>query len=173
MRGHDISEAPHVLRCSRRVFAVAFLLMTEHATVGSAYESTSPEAAIRAMVRANAELDMPTLSRLMAHDTDIISYTIGGRKYVGWPEFEHDMKEEFSSVAKLEIPYSSNSRSGRKGLSPGLPWNWTTSAMWGMDRVNGERCFLLGKAVSWNSAENNGSCCHGMSPSGICNWTPP
>jgi hypothetical protein len=40
----------------------------------------------------------------MAHDTDIISYTIGGRKYVGWPEFEHDMKEEFSSVAKLEIP---------------------------------------------------------------------
>jgi len=86
------------------LFAVAFLLMTEHATVGSAYESTSPEAAIRAMVRANAELDMPTLSRLMAHDTDIISYTIGGRKYVGWPEFEHDMKEEFSSVAKLEIP---------------------------------------------------------------------
>jgi SnoaL-like domain len=86
------------------LFAIAFLLLTEHTTVGSAYESTGPEAAIRAMVRANAELDMPTLSRLMAHDTDIISYTIGGRKYVGWPEFEHDMQEEFSSVAKLEIP---------------------------------------------------------------------
>jgi len=86
------------------LFAVAFLLMTEHKTVSSAYESTGPEAAIRAMVRANAELDMPTLSRFMAHDADIISYTIGGRKYVGWPEFEHDMQEEFSSVAKLEIP---------------------------------------------------------------------
>jgi SnoaL-like domain len=86
------------------LFAVAFLLMTEHTTVGSAYESTGPEAAIRTLVRANEQLDMPTLSRFMAHDTDIISYTIGGRKYVGWPEFEHDMREEFSSVAKLEIP---------------------------------------------------------------------
>ena len=47
---------------------------------------------------------MLTISRFMAHDADITSYTIGGRKYVGWPEFEHDMQEEFSSVAKLEIP---------------------------------------------------------------------
>jgi hypothetical protein len=86
------------------LFAAAFLLLTEHVPVGFAYESTGPEAAIRAMIRANAELDMPTLSRLMAHDTDIVSYTIGGRKYVGWPEFERDMQEEFSSVAKLEIP---------------------------------------------------------------------
>ena len=86
------------------LFAIAFFLTNEHTTVGFAYESTGPEAAIRAMVRANAELDMPTLSQFMAHDTDIISYTIGGRKYVGWPEFEHDMREEFSSVSKLEIP---------------------------------------------------------------------
>lgn len=86
------------------LFAVAFLLMTVHATVGLAHESTGPEAVIRALIRANAELDLPTLSRLMAHDADITSYTIGGRKYVGWPEFEHDMQEEFSSVAKLELP---------------------------------------------------------------------
>ena len=86
------------------LFVVAFFLLTEHTTVGSAYESTGPEAAIRTLVRANEQLDMPTLSRFMAHDTDIISYTIGGRKYVGWPEFEHDMQEEFSSVTKLEIP---------------------------------------------------------------------
>jgi hypothetical protein len=86
------------------LFAVAFLLMTEHTSVGFAQEPTGPEAAIRTLIRANAELDMPTLSRFMAHDADIISYTIGGRKYVGWPEFEHDMQEEFSSVAKLEIP---------------------------------------------------------------------
>ena len=86
------------------LFAVAFFLMTEHTTVAVAHESIGPEATIRTLVRANAELDMPTLSRLMAHDADITSYSIGGRKYVGWPEFEHDMQEEFSSVAKLEIP---------------------------------------------------------------------
>ena len=86
------------------LFAVTFLLMTEHQTVCLAHESTGPEAVIRALVRANAEMDMPTLSRLMAHDADITSYTIGGRKYVGWPEFEQAMQEEFSSVVKLELP---------------------------------------------------------------------
>jgi hypothetical protein len=86
------------------LFAVLLLSMTNHTAVGFAHESAGPEAVIRALVRANAELDMPTISRFMAHDADITSYTIGGRKYVGWPEFEHDMQEEFSSVAKLEIP---------------------------------------------------------------------
>src|SRR5512140_958303 len=86
------------------LFAVAIFFMSEHGTVCLAHDSAGPEAVIRALVRANAELDMPTISRLMAHDADITSYTIGGRKYVGWPEFEHDMQEEFSSVAKLEIP---------------------------------------------------------------------
>ena len=86
------------------LFAVVLLLMTEHTTIGLAHESAGPETVIRTLVRANAEMDMPTLSRLMAHDADITSYTIGGRKYVGWPEFEHDMQEEFSSVVKLELP---------------------------------------------------------------------
>jgi hypothetical protein len=86
------------------LFAAVLLSMTNHTAIGFAHESASPEAAIRTLVRANAELDMPTISRFMAHDADITSYTIGGRKYVGWPEFEHDMQEEFSSVAKLEIP---------------------------------------------------------------------
>lgn len=69
-----------------------------------AADSTGPEAAIRTLVQANAEKDLTTLSRLMAHDADITSYTIGGRKYVGWPEFEREMREEFASVQKLEIP---------------------------------------------------------------------
>ena len=86
------------------LFAVAIFFMSEHGTVCLAHDSAGPEAVIRALVRANAELDMPTISRLMAHDADITSYTIGGRKYVGWPAFEHDMQEEFSSVTKLEIP---------------------------------------------------------------------
>ncbi|OLB27212.1 MAG: hypothetical protein AUH95_00440 [Nitrospirae bacterium 13_2_20CM_2_63_8] len=40
----------------------------------------------------------------MAHDADIVSYTIGGRKYVGWPQFEREMLEEFRTVTRLEIP---------------------------------------------------------------------
>ncbi|MGE3977135.1 MAG: nuclear transport factor 2 family protein [Nitrospira sp.] len=73
-------------------------------TVASAAEPSDPEAAIRQMVRANAEKDLPTLSRLMAHDADIVSYSVGGRKYVGWPEFEREMREEFINAQKIEIP---------------------------------------------------------------------
>ncbi len=67
-------------------------------------EASSPEAVIRTLVRANAEKDLDALSRLMAHDADIVSYTIGGRKYLGWTEFAKDMREEFDSVTRLEIP---------------------------------------------------------------------
>ena len=72
--------------------------------IAQASEYQSVEATIRALVRANVEKDMPTLSRLMAHDADIISYSVGGRKYIGWPDLERDMQEEFDSAATLEIP---------------------------------------------------------------------
>lgn len=72
--------------------------------VGTAADTNSPEAVLHALVQANVEKDLATISRLMAHDGDIISYTIGGRKYVGWDEFARDMQEEFESVARLEIP---------------------------------------------------------------------
>jgi hypothetical protein len=70
----------------------------------SAAWASNPEEVIRRLVQANVEKDMATLSRLMAHDEDAISYTIGGRKYVGWAEFAKDMQEEFNSVSRLEIP---------------------------------------------------------------------
>jgi len=66
--------------------------------------SRGPEEVLRALVRANAEKDLATLSALMAHDGDIISYTLGGRKYVGWNELAREMQNEFASVARLEIP---------------------------------------------------------------------
>jgi hypothetical protein len=69
-----------------------------------AADDTSAEAAVRALVRANAEKDIQAMSRLMAHDADITSYTIGGRKYVGWSHLEQDLKEEFDSAATIEIP---------------------------------------------------------------------
>ncbi|MGH7167316.1 MAG: nuclear transport factor 2 family protein [Nitrospiraceae bacterium] len=66
--------------------------------------SPGPEEVLRALVHANAEKDLATLSTLMAHDADIISYSIGGRKYVGWNELAREMQNEFASVARLEIP---------------------------------------------------------------------
>lgn len=76
------------------------------ASISFAVDNTALETAVRALVRANAEKDLSAMSRLMAHDTDITSYTIGGRKYVGWPELERDIKEEFAKVAALDLPIS-------------------------------------------------------------------
>src|SRR2546425_4383331 len=73
-------------------------------TSGLAAEMTGPEATLRALVQANADKDVSTLARFMAHDADIVGYTIGGRKYVGWPQFEREMLEEFRAVTRLEIP---------------------------------------------------------------------
>ena len=84
--------------------AFIVILGLTQAVESRAADTAGPEATIRTLVRANAKKDLATLSRLMAHDADITSYTIGGRKYVGWPEFEREMREEFGSVQKLEIP---------------------------------------------------------------------
>ena len=83
------------------------LLLALTNSIGLADSGNEPELTIRALVQANAEKDIATLSRLMAHDDDITSYTIGGRKYVGWKSFEHDMLEEFSAAASLELPIQS------------------------------------------------------------------
>jgi hypothetical protein len=40
----------------------------------------------------------------MAHDADIISYGVAGRKYIGWPELEQGIRDEFANAQKLEIP---------------------------------------------------------------------
>jgi len=69
-----------------------------------AADPKTPEDVLRLLVRANAEKDIATLSKYMVHDVDVVGYSIGGRKYVGWPAFEREMKEEFASVTKLEIP---------------------------------------------------------------------
>lgn len=89
---------------SRTVFFVlsGYLLLT--ASPGLAHDSAGPESAIRALVDANAARDLDGMSRLMAHDDDATGYSIGGRKYVGWPELERDLHDEFALVEKLEIP---------------------------------------------------------------------
>jgi len=86
------------------VISLSLVLFTSTATTEAASESSDPESAIRRMVRANAEKDLPTLSGLMAHDADIISYGVAGRKYIGWPELEQGIRDEFANAQKLEIP---------------------------------------------------------------------
>ncbi len=71
---------------------------------GFSSDGPGPETVIRALVDANAARDLDGMSRLMAHDDDAIGYTIGGRKYVGWPELERDIRDEFAFVEKLEMP---------------------------------------------------------------------
>ena len=82
----------------------SLVVLLHFATSSWAADPADPETAIRMMIRANAEKDLPALSRLMAHDADIVSYTVGGRKYVGWPDFEREMREEFVNAQKIEIP---------------------------------------------------------------------
>ena len=79
-----------------------YLLLT--ASPGLAHDNADPESVIRALVDANAARDLDGMSRLMAHDDDATGYTIGGRKYVGWPELERDIRDEFAFVEKLEMP---------------------------------------------------------------------
>ena len=74
--------------------------------ISGTVDNSELETTVRALVRANATKDLSTMSKLMAHDADIVSYTIGGRKYVGWPDLERDIKEEFSKAAALDLPIS-------------------------------------------------------------------
>ena len=76
------------------------------AAMSAPADNTELEATVRALVRANAEKDLPTLSKLMAHDADIVSYSIGGRKYIGWPDLERDIKAEFANATALDLRIS-------------------------------------------------------------------
>lgn len=80
------------------------VLALSPAATGFAADLASPEGVLRVLVQANVEKDFDTISRLMAHDDDAVSYTIEGRKYVGWNEFARDMQDEFNSVTRLDIP---------------------------------------------------------------------
>lgn len=85
--------------------AAAFALDARPPALAASHTALdSPEAVVRELVRANAEKDWTSLSALMAHDADITSYTIGGRKYVGWPDLARDFQEELATVNRLEMP---------------------------------------------------------------------
>lgn len=68
-----------------------------------AYPAT-PEGIVRAMFHANEMKNMTDLERLVSKDPDMIGYSIGGRKYVGWDELKHEMQQEFETLTRLDIP---------------------------------------------------------------------
>lgn len=73
-------------------------------SLAAAKEPLDPEATLRLIVQANANRDLPTMSKYMSHDADAVGYTIDGHKYVGWTTLAAEMRTEFDSVAKLELP---------------------------------------------------------------------
>ena len=83
---------------------IVFLLIVLGSAGLSAEESLGPEATLRLIVEANANRDLDTLSAYMSHDADAVGYTVDGHKYVGWPLLEAEMRAEFQSVHKLELP---------------------------------------------------------------------
>lgn len=87
-------------------FFLFMLLSPLLASAAPADEPLDAETTLRVLVTANAEKDLATMSKYMSHDADAIGYTIDGRKYEGWPALAADMRSEFDSVVKLEIPIS-------------------------------------------------------------------
>jgi ketosteroid isomerase-like protein len=64
----------------------------------------TPEALVRAMFHANEARDMADLERLVSKDPDMVGYSVGGRKYVGWNDLKTEMQQEFELVTRLDIP---------------------------------------------------------------------
>ena len=88
--------------CSQTIF-VLFVFSWSLVWASDAGIGESPETVIRLIVKANAEMDLPVLEKYMAADEDTVGYTIGGRKYVGWPQVKQAFQEEFSMLKGLTI----------------------------------------------------------------------
>jgi len=67
-------------------------------------DASTPEAFVRQFLQATAERNLSALEQMVAKDADVIGYTIGGRKHIGWREFSLVLKEEFDSTTSLELP---------------------------------------------------------------------
>ncbi len=64
---------------------------------------STPEAVIRQAVLANERRDLEGMAQLFLKDPDIVSFGIGGLKFVGWTQLEEILQIEFQSVSRLEI----------------------------------------------------------------------
>lgn len=91
-------------RIGDRWFLTVLLILLCTAGHSFGAEIADPEAVLRALVKANADKDLATMARHMSQEADVIGYSIGGRKYVGWQAIADEMRSEFDSVTRLELP---------------------------------------------------------------------
>jgi hypothetical protein len=92
------------MQFGRLLFAGSVIFLLALQAFAKSEDPSTPEDVLRALVQANAAKDLAGMERFMSRDPDMISYTVGGRKYVGWADFARDMRLEFDSVERLEIP---------------------------------------------------------------------
>ena len=78
------------------VFAVSWL-------AGQVKTGDTPKSVLQAVIRANSEKDLGTLAKHMAKDPDLVVYSVGGRKYVGWNEVAQAMQEEFDAATRIDV----------------------------------------------------------------------
>jgi ketosteroid isomerase-like protein len=90
--------------CSGRLAGWLLLALAVVVPAVSLGQALEPEQVVRAIVRANADRDLPGMARFMAKDGDAINYSIGGSKFVGWAAVERALAEEFQTVSRLELP---------------------------------------------------------------------
>ena len=74
------------------------------ATPSLTADPDTAEATVRMLFKALAERDLVAIEKLVSKDADMIAYSIGGRKYLGWRAFARATQEEFATVTRLEIP---------------------------------------------------------------------
>ena len=87
------------------LYAGALLILALPFSLLAGYQKTAetPESVLQAVIRANSEKDLATLEKHMAKDPDLVVYTIGGRKYVGWNDVAKAMQEEFDAADRLDV----------------------------------------------------------------------
>lgn len=92
-------------RRARVLGALALILaLAAGGRPAAAAEPLGPDEVLRAIVRANADRDLPGMARRMAKDPDVVNYSIAGSKFVGWAAVEKALAEEFQTVSRLEMP---------------------------------------------------------------------
>ena len=80
------------------MLVLPFSLLAGYLKIGE-----TPESVLQAVIRANSEKDLGALEKYMAKDPDVVVYTIGGRKYVGWNELAKAMQDEFDAAERLDV----------------------------------------------------------------------
>lgn len=80
------------------MLVLPFSLLAGYLKIGE-----TPESVLQAVIRANSEKDLGALEKYMAKDPDLVVYSVGGRKYVGWSELAKAMQEEFNAAKHIDV----------------------------------------------------------------------